>query len=87
MRIDGRFGLGNDLGSELAVGSEYSRVLHNVITRGRHGGGESAEQRQRIHVECLGAIAEGLFEDDTHESFRPRHDAVLSDGRAKDVSK
>ena len=57
----------HDARSPLARGSEHAGVSHGVEARGRHGGGEPAEQRERIEIDRERAVAERALQHQAHQ--------------------
>ena len=76
---------GNDASSPLAVGREYAAVPDGIEPWRRHRHGESDEQRQRIHVDGDGAVAERPFQQQAHEVTVDEPNSILRYGRAQDV--
>ena len=78
-------GLRHDARTHLAVGSEYAGITHGVKPRRGDGGRQSAEERQRIHVDGDGAVRERLLERDADEPVGTVGDTLLGDGRPQHV--
>jgi hypothetical protein len=59
--------------------------MNRMSARGRYAGRKATEQREWVHVDGVGAISVGLAQLDANQTIGQKVQALLTEGRAKDV--
>lgn len=70
---------------ELLVGKD-ARVLHGVGPRGRHARRQTAQQRQRAHVDGDSPVGVRSLQRDAHQPVRQHEQALLRDRGTQHVA-